>query len=138
METKLVKFTNKNLKISPRKLRLWVASLKGLLPESALVRLKLTPTKAARILVKALKNVLADAQNNFHLDPASLRFTDIRVDDGPKIKRMDKSHGARFARGVIQKRHSRLTIILSGSPATIPEAKNPPKITKPKLAKTKK
>jgi len=32
-----------------------------------------------------------------------------------KIKRMDKSHGSRFARGIIQKRHSRLVIVLSGT-----------------------
>ncbi len=134
-----VRFLNKNVKISPRKLRLWVAGIKKLSPITALTRLRLTNNKSARILVKALTNVLADAKNNFHLDPNSLKFSEIRVDEGLKIKRMDKSHGSRFARGLIYKRHSRLTIILSGTSATIPEVKKPEKSTKivktPKIKK---
>lgn len=127
----LVKFFNKNIKTSPRKLRLWVNGIKKLPPATALSRLKLTNTKNAKVLVKALTNVLADAKNNFHLDPNTLKFHEIRVDEGLKIKRMDKSHGSRFARGLIQKRHSRLTIILSGSSATIPEAKKPLEVKQP-------
>lgn len=119
----LVNFFNKNLKISPRKLRLLVASVKSLKPQEAARRLQFTNTKAVRIFIKAIKNVVADAQNNFHLSPETLKFAAIRVDDGPKIKRMDKSHGARFARGIRVKRHSRLTIILSGAPDTIQSQK---------------
>jgi len=135
---KLVTFTNKNLKISPRKLRLLATSIKPLVPGEVLTRLRFTNTKAARVLIKAVKNVIADAQNNFHLSPQSLKFVSIQVDEGPKIKRMDKSHGARFARGLIQKRHSRLTIILSGSSDTIQGQKEATKTATPKVTKVKK
>ncbi len=112
--TKVAKYLNKNIMISPRKLRLLANSMRKLSPTKALIGLKFTNTKAARILVKALQNVIADAKNNFNLEENSLKFDLIKVDEGLKIKRMDKSHGSRFARGLIQKRHSRLIIYVKG------------------------
>lgn len=111
----LAKYLNKNLKVSPRKLRLVVTAVKALKPLDAQTRLKFTNTNAARILSKAIQDAIASAKNNHHLDSSTLRFTEMRVDEGMKIKRMDKSHGSRFARGIIQKRHSRLVIVLSGT-----------------------
>ena len=113
-ETKLVKYHNKNLKISPRKLRFILPAVKKLRPEDALKRLSLTNTNAARLLAKSVETVIADAKNNHHLNPDTISFDTIRVDEGLKIKRMDKSHGSRYARGVKIKRHSRLEIILKG------------------------
>ena len=113
--TGIAKYLNKNLKVSPRKLRLVVSAVKALSPEIAQTRLKFTNTNAARILCKALEDAIASAKNNHHLESSTLKFSEMRVDEGMKIKRMDKSHGSRFARGIIQKRHSRLVIVLSGT-----------------------
>lgn len=110
----IVKFVNKNIQISPRKLRLLVDEVRKFNPQEALNRVKFINTKSARILVQALKNVIADAKNNFNLDTNSLKFDTIKADEAIKIKRMDKSHGSHFARGLIQKRHSRLVIIVKG------------------------
>lgn len=110
-----VRYQNKNLMISPRKLRLLVNRIRILLPSVALTQLKFTNTKAARLLVKSVQNIIADAKNNFGLNTDTLKFDIIKVDEGQKIKRMDKSHGSRFARGLIQKRHSRLEIIVKGN-----------------------
>ena len=112
--SKTAKYFNKNIQISPRKLRLLVDEVRKLSPVEALNRVKFINTKAARILVKALTNIIADAKNNFNLDTNSLKFDTIKADEALKIKRMDKSHGSRFARGLIQKRHSRLVIIVKG------------------------
>jgi large subunit ribosomal protein L22 len=106
---KLVRHVNKNLKISPRKLLLLANQVKKLSPTEALTRLKFTNTKASRLLVKEIQNVIANAKNH-QLNQDHLVFDSILVGEGMKIKRMDKSHGSRFARGLIQKRHSRLTI----------------------------
>lgn len=111
---KTAKYINKNIQLSPRKLRLLVNEVRKLSPVEALNRVKFINTKAGRILVKALTNVIADAKNNFNLDTNSLKFDTIKADEALKIKRMDKSHGSRFARGLIQKRHSRLVIIVKG------------------------
>ncbi|MDD4135569.1 MAG: uL22 family ribosomal protein [Candidatus Shapirobacteria bacterium] len=112
---KVAKYLNKNVMISPRKLRLLADNIRKMSPVEALGRLKFTNTKAARIMVKALQNVIADAKNNFNLDTNSLKFDLLKVDEGLKIKRMDKAHGSRFARGLIQKRHSRLIIHVKGN-----------------------
>jgi len=108
------RYADKNIKIPPRKLRLLINSIKKLTPTVALTRLSLTNTKAARILVRAIKTVISVAKNNYNLLPENLKFESIIVNDGQKIKRMDKSHGSHFARGIIIKRHSRLVIIVKG------------------------
>ena len=111
---KTAKYVNKNIQISPRKIRLLVDEVRKLSPVEALARVKFINTKSARALTQALKNIIADAKNNFNLDTNSLKFDTIKADEALKIKRMDKSHGSRFARGLIQKRHSRLVIIVKG------------------------
>jgi large subunit ribosomal protein L22 len=112
---KIAKYINKNLKVSPRKLRLVAIAIKKMSPAEAVTRLKFTNTNAARLFGKCIEDAIASATHNHQMLSQTLKFTDLRVDEGLKIKRMDKSHGSRFARGVIQKRHSRLTIILSGT-----------------------
>ena len=111
----VAKYLNKNIMISPRKLRLLVNNIKKLSPAEALTRLKFTNTKAARVMIKVLQNVISDAKANFNLDTNTLKFDLVKVDEGLKINRMDKSHGSRFARGLIQKRHSRLVIHVKGN-----------------------
>jgi len=111
---KVAKYVDKNVMISPRKLRLLVNNIKKLSPKEALLRLKFTNTKGARFMIRALQTIISDAKNNFGLDTDALKFDTIKVDEGLKIKRMDKSHGSRFARGLIMKRHSRLTIHVKG------------------------
>ena len=112
---KTVRFLNKNIKISPRKLRLLANTIKKLKPALALTQLKFINTRSARALSQAVQSLIADAQNNHRLNPQTLVFDQIMVDHGPKFKRMDKSHSSRFARGLIQKRHSRLLISVKGS-----------------------
>jgi len=111
---KTAKYVNKNIQISPRKLRLMVDEIRKFSPVEALERIKFVNNKSSRILVQALKNIIADAKNNFNLDTNTLKFDTIKADEALKIKRMDKSHGSHFARGLIQKRHSRLVIIVKG------------------------
>lgn len=110
----IVKYFDKNIKVSPRKLRLMANSIKNIKPIDLLPKLALTNTKAARVLTSAIKNIVSVAKNNYNLSPESLRFESILVDEGQKIKRMDKSHGSHFARGIIIKRHSRLTLVVKG------------------------
>jgi large subunit ribosomal protein L22 len=108
-----VRFFNKDIKISPRKLRLLANSIKKENPFTCLERLKFLNSKASEVLQKGIVNAIANAKNqNFNQD--SLKFHTIIVNEGMKIKRMDKSHGYNYSRGVIIKRHSRLEIILSG------------------------
>jgi len=110
----IVRYLDKNVKISPRKLRLLANVVKKMSPSVALNHLQIENSKSARVLLKAIKTATADCQNNHKLDQKSLKFTSILVNEGIKYKRMDKSHSSRFSRGLIQKRHSRLTINIKG------------------------
>ncbi|HEX8923311.1 MAG TPA: uL22 family ribosomal protein [Patescibacteria group bacterium] len=113
-ETVRAVYNDKNIKISPRKLRLLANTIKKLSPVVALSQIQFVNTKSARVLSKALKTAIANAKNNYGLNADTLKFDQILVNEGMKIKRMDKGHGARFARGLIMKRHSRLNIVLKG------------------------
>jgi len=103
------------LKISPRKLRLVVEAVKELSPAQAVLRLGIWNKKGARLMLKALKTVIADAENNFGLDKESLRFKKILVNEGPRLKRIDRFHGARFASGLRQRRMAHLEISVVGT-----------------------
>ena len=123
----------KNLKASPRKIRLVVKTIKGFSPKAALDHLAfIDKKKTAGFLIDVLKQAMGNAKNNFKLDPESLYIKEIIVDEGPRYKRMDKSHGARFDRGVRKKRLSHLKIILESKTVEkkITEEKKPePKMT---------
>lgn len=112
---KTFRYLDKNIKISPRKLRLLVNTIKPLPPASALTQLKFINSLSSRILYKAIKTATNIAKNTLGVGVDQLSFASLVVGDGLRIKRMDKSHGSRFNRGLIQKRHSRLEIILKST-----------------------
>ena len=122
-QTKEVSYTNKNVKLSPRKLRLLVNDIKKLTPQTALTQLKFQNNRSARFLCQAIKSLVDDAKNNHKLNPDTFVFSQIMVNDGPRFKRMDKSHGSRFARGLIQKRHSHFFVSLTGKLSVEKESK---------------
>lgn len=107
--------SKKMVHMSPRKLRLVANEIKKLKLSEALVKLKLTDTKRTRIFVDLLKQIISDAQNNFKLDPTSLSIKEILVNEGQKLKRMDKSHSARFQSGLRITRKSKIKITAEGS-----------------------
>lgn len=100
------------LRISPRKLRLLIAGLSGLSPKAAMQRLEFYKQPGRSFVKKLVKQALANAVNNFKLQEENLTIKRVAVDEGPRIKRMDKSHGARFDRGIIKKRMSNMLLVL--------------------------
>ena len=83
-----MKTFKKNLRHTPRKLRLVVDSIRQLTPQEALDQLAFSSKYAAKPLIKAIKEAIANAQN---LDPGinvdNLRFKKIQVDEGIVFKR---------------------------------------------------
>lgn len=79
--------TLKNLRTSPRKVRLVTDSIVGMDAGQALVHLKhltkKTSTPAEKLLVSALMN----AENNFGLDKDNMFISSILVGEGPRLKR---------------------------------------------------
>jgi len=77
----------KGVRISPRKVKLVVDMVRGKKVDEALTILKFLPTPAARAVAKAIKSAAANAENNFHMEPAGLKITDISANEGHVFKR---------------------------------------------------
>ncbi len=110
-EKTIVKTEAKFLPISPRKLRLIVEEVKSYPPEEALKKLKFMNKKGAGFLSKAIRTGVADGEHNFNLNKDKLIFDEIVVNEGPVLKRRDKSKRM-FHYGIIKKRRSHLVVKL--------------------------
>lgn len=102
------------VRISPRKLRLVAKAMKGLTPQDAISQLKLMPKRAAKPMWQVFSQAVANAKNNFQVSPADLKVESLQIEEGPRgPKRMDKSHGARFDRGVKRRRMAHIYLKLT-------------------------
>ena len=101
----------KNIKISPRKVRLVVDSVKKQNLNKALSVLSLMPKRAALPVKKAIDSAIANAVNNFKVNREALSVLDIIVGEGARLKRY---HFA--ARGRVRpykRRTSHIRVILT-------------------------
>lgn len=100
---------------SPRKLRLVANAVRKLSLKSAIDQLRIFPKRAAGVLLSVFEQAVGNAKNNFKLSPESLKIKSLLVDDGPRgPKRMDRSHGARFDRGIKRRKYAHVTLELEG------------------------
>jgi large subunit ribosomal protein L22 len=105
-----VRAVAKYVRISPRKVRLVLESIKGKPVAEAMAILRYTPKKAARIVAKVVKSAAANAENNFEMSPERLYIVKAYADDGPRLKRwMPRARGRV---DMIQKRMSHITIVV--------------------------
>jgi large subunit ribosomal protein L22 len=89
-----VRAVAKNIRRSPRKVRLVVDAVRGRSVNEALAVLDLMPHAAARDVYKVVKSAAANAENNFELDINDLYVYRIFVDEGPTLKRFKaRAHG---------------------------------------------
>lgn len=101
---------SRHLRISPRKARLVVDMIRGKNVGEALRILDFTPRKAARMVTKTLKSVIANAENTQSVDVDRLYVKRIAVDEGVTIKRfLPRAHGRATP---IRKRTSHITIVV--------------------------
>ena len=123
----------KYLKISAQKLRLGADVVRGQRALDAQELLLNMPQKSARMVAAGLKSAIANAENNYGLNSATLQIAEIRVDQGPKLKRGRPR--ARGAYGKIEHPMAHLRIVLdSGKEEAKAEAKKPAKAeAKPKV-----
>src|SRR5919206_565245 len=62
----------RNVRISPRKVRLVVDVIRGMPVDRALRQLEVMPQKAAKDVYKCVRSAIANAENNYGLDPADM------------------------------------------------------------------
>ncbi|HLV43646.1 MAG TPA: 50S ribosomal protein L22 [Aggregatilineales bacterium] len=106
-----VRATTKYLPISPQKLRLVCDTVRGMDPYAAIDQLNFMPQKGAEFVMKTVKSAVANAENNFELDPGDLVIKEIYANDGPR--RAWRRFGARGRFKPWIKRTSHLTVVLT-------------------------
>ena len=105
------KAITKYVRISPRKARLAAALIRGLSVQQATAQLMFSNLKGGRLLQKTLDSAVANAETQLDVKRESLKVTEVRVDEGPRLKRAKpKNRGGRHA---ILKRTSHLTVVVS-------------------------
>lgn len=101
----------KHVMISPQKLRLVCDKVRGMAAEEAQIVLEFIPHKGAGIIGKTLKSAIANAENNFDLDPSELYVAKIFADEGPRLKRFKAGARGRYKPRV--RRTAHLTVVLA-------------------------
>ena len=98
-------------RISPRKVGIVLDLIRNKPVDLAAAILKHTPKAACEDLQKLLKSAVANAENNFSMDPEKLVVTQVFATPGPILKRMMPRAQGRAYR--INKRTSHVTLAVA-------------------------
>ena len=98
-------------RVSPQKARLVADMIRGEDVDSALIKLRYTRKKSARLFEKLVDSAVANAQQkNASLDIDSLRIKTVFVDQGPTLRRFrPRARGMAYR---IHKKTSHITVVL--------------------------
>ncbi len=77
----------KNLRVSPQKLNLVAAMIRGKKVDTALAELEFSRKRIALDVLKCVKSAVANAENNHGLDPDDLIVSEAYVGKGLVLKR---------------------------------------------------
>ena len=94
--------------VTPMKARRVIDLIRNKPASDALSVLKFAPQAASEPVAKVLASAIANAENNFNLDPATLIVSRAFVDEGPTLKRFQPRAQGRAFR--IRKGTSHITI----------------------------
>jgi large subunit ribosomal protein L22 len=97
--------------ISAQKVRLVINQVRGMRALEAIDVLQFMTQAAAEPVSKVIKSALANAENNFGVDPEGLTVAEISADGGPM--RRWRRFGARGRFKPIQRRSSHIRVVLT-------------------------
>jgi large subunit ribosomal protein L22 len=105
-----VRSFSRNARVAPRKVRLILDEIRGKRVDEAMALLRFLPTPHARLVAKAVRSAVANAENNYNLQPRTLRIARAYVGDGITYRRLLPR--ARGRADVIRRRRSNITIVV--------------------------
>lgn len=106
-----VRAVERQIRMSPQKVRLVLDVVRGKPVNEALAILRFLPQRAAGVVSKAVKSAAANAENNFNMDPDELIITRVSADEGRMLKRWRPR--ARGRVNQILKRSSHVTVVVA-------------------------
>ena len=105
-----VKAVAKNVRLTPRKVRLVLDLVRGKDVKEALAILKFTPRNTAPVVSKLIKSAVANATNNHQMNEGKLYVKTIYADEARVLKRwMPRAKGSASQ---ILKRSSHITVVV--------------------------
>ena len=105
-----VKAVAKNVRLTPRKVRLVLDLVRGKDVKEALAILKFTPRNTAPVVSKLIKSAVANATNNHQMNEEKLHVKTIYADEARVLKRwMPRAKGSASQ---ILKRSSHITVVV--------------------------
>jgi large subunit ribosomal protein L22 len=106
----LFKAVTKSARISPRKARLAAGLIRGKQVEEAQYQLEYSGLKAGDLLMKTLNSAIANAEFQSDARKEKLFVEEVRVDEGPRMKRQKPRSRGRTHPFI--KRTSHFTVIV--------------------------
>ena len=100
----------RQIRVSPRKVRLVLDAVRGKKVDEALAILSFLPTPAAQTVAKIVRSAAANAENNYNMMPAQLRIVKIYADKGQTLKRYHA--GARGRVNPYRRYYSHITVVV--------------------------
>jgi len=99
------------VRVTPQKARRVVDLIRGIPAAQAQSVLRFAPQAVSETVGKVLDSAIANATNNFNLDPEGLVVSAAYVDEGPTMKRIRPRAQGRAYR--VRKRTSHITVIVA-------------------------
>ena len=100
----------RNALIAPKKARLVLDEIRGKRVDEAMSLLRFMRTPRARIVAKAVRSAVANAENNYNLQPRALLISKAYAGDGLTYRRMLPR--ARGRADIMRRRRSNITIVV--------------------------
>jgi large subunit ribosomal protein L22 len=110
----------KGVRISPRKVAVVAALVRGRSVDDALTILEYTPRRAALPVKEAIKSAAANAEHNHSYKPGTMEITEISVTAGPRLKRFIPAARGRARR--FQRKTSHIKVVVDGEKRVIKKA----------------
>ena len=107
-----VKAISKGVRMSPRKVGVVAALVRGRTIADALTILEHTPRRSAEPVLKTINSAKANAEHNHNLKPDTLKIVEISVSPGPRLKRYRPA--ARGRALPFQRRTSHIRVVVTG------------------------
>jgi large subunit ribosomal protein L22 len=108
----------RNIRVSPRKLNLVAALIRGRRAQDAVAVLTFSKRRIAETVKKTLESAIANAENNHQLDVDQLVVSRAEVGRAQVMKRFHARGRGRSAR--VEKWFSHLKIVVAEKPAAAP------------------
>ena len=118
---------SKGVRISPRKVSVVAALVRGRTVADAITILENTPRRSAKAVNETIKSARANAEHNHGYKPSSLFISEISVTAGPRFKRFRPA--ARGQALPFERKTSHIKVVVDGDkreikkPAAVKEAK---------------